>query len=53
MTYEENKIIDEINRLYAAGYDSNYPPLSKLLESYESIIAREERWARLNECSCE
>lgn len=44
-----DKLCDEINRLYAAGYNSDYPPLAELLEEWESINAREERLGRLNE----
>lgn len=49
MTYSEQKIVDEINRLYEAGYDCNFPPLAELLDVYDRITAREERQARLSE----
>ena len=54
MTYSNyGKIVDEINRLFAAGYHSDYPPLKELLEEYEDFQAREERLCRLNEVRCE
>lgn len=53
MTYSNyDKVVNEINRLYAAGYNSDYPPLKKLLKEYEDFQAREERLCRLNEVRC-
>ena len=46
---EYGKLVDEINRLFEAGYHSDYPPLKELLEEWEQINAQYERYERQGE----
>lgn len=48
MNYKD-KLIDNINRLFDAGYNSDYPPLREMLDELDAIYAREEYWAHMNE----
>lgn len=44
-----DKLVDEINRLFASGYNIDYPPLNTLLKKLENIDAEEERKGRIGE----
>jgi hypothetical protein len=46
---QRDKIVDEINRLYALGLNSNDSHLKELLEELEKIDVVEEKHARLGE----
>ena len=46
---QRDKIVDEINRLYAIGLNSNDNHLKELLEELEKIDVVEEKHAKLGE----
>jgi hypothetical protein len=44
-----DKLVDEINKLFASGYNIDYPPLNSLLKKLEDIDAEEECKGRIGE----
>ena len=44
-----DNLVDEINKLFASGYNIDYPPLNALLKKLEDIDAEEERKGRIGE----